>query len=582
VCHHLVRGTVLPDATVADELHRQSERFLVLGRPGAAATALQDAARLTPDPSVRRARAMAAVRHRVETDMEGISSRDLLDLVGPGPLPAGGEGWLRWLQVLAQPDLPTQLEAALAAVEGARNASDPGLLRALLWSAAETAWEMGRADHGLALACEYAALDGRGVPSDRDEPAWTGDALMAAGFTQVGRLAEACALRLRVLAQADSLDPVTCPLPLLLDAVGLDATLLADTPGSDARIARAVTRAEAAGYEPVACLWGIRAWRERGRGAWQAALRWRDEGLAVSVETRAPATVCGLLALSVELCALQGDERRLHDDADALRRLAGGYGDVRRLLTLERALGMDALARGELAGAVAHLQEAADVSFLGRGLRDPVLSSRVDLVEALMRLGDADAARERAGATVVLLEQMDQPLASAWAGRVRALTADDDEQSDAWFDCALAAHARSSDPFEHGRTELLVGEHLRRARRRADARRHLAHAQALFARLGARPWEHRAAQELRAAGGGVQSTARGFADLTPQELSVALAVAGGRSTREVADLLVLSPRTVESHLGRVYRKLGISGRSALASTMAGTSATTVPCPDAVE
>lgn len=58
-----------------------------------------------------------------------------------------------------------------------------------------------------------------------------------------------------------------------------------------------------------------------------------------------------------------------------------------------------------------------------------------------------------------------------------------------------------------------------------------------------------------------------LATLTPQERIVARAVARGRSTREVANLLVVSPRTVESHLSRIYRKLGLSGRTALAAAL---------------
>ena len=59
--------------------------------------------------------------------------------------------------------------------------------------------------------------------------------------------------------------------------------------------------------------------------------------------------------------------------------------------------------------------------------------------------------------------------------------------------------------------------------------------------------------------------------LTPQERSVAEAAASGRSNREVAESLFLSPRTVEYHLSSVYRKLGVHGRSALAHRLASAS-----------
>jgi DNA-binding CsgD family transcriptional regulator len=136
---------------------------------------------------------------------------------------------------------------------------------------------------------------------------------------------------------------------------------------------------------------------------------------------------------------------------------------------------------------------------------------------------------------------------------------------------ALAAHALTGEPFEQARTHLLLGEHLRRNRRRSEARAHLQTAVHAFDWLGASPWSVRAGQELRAAGGqpgGVGHESSGdVSALTPQERAVALAVASGMSNREVAETLFLSPRTVEYHLGNVYRKLGVHGRGALARAL---------------
>jgi DNA-binding CsgD family transcriptional regulator len=58
--------------------------------------------------------------------------------------------------------------------------------------------------------------------------------------------------------------------------------------------------------------------------------------------------------------------------------------------------------------------------------------------------------------------------------------------------------------------------------------------------------------------------------LTQREREVANLAAGGLSDREIAVQLVVSPRTVHTHLGRVYRKLGITGRRALTSALSGT------------
>ena len=125
-------------------------------------------------------------------------------------------------------------------------------------------------------------------------------------------------------------------------------------------------------------------------------------------------------------------------------------------------------------------------------------------------------------------------------------------------------HAQTPTPFERARTDLCYGERLRRARRRVDAREHLQAALATFERFRARPWAERARTELRASGERVrrrQPTAP--EKLTPQELQVALVVAGGATNREAADALFITPKTVEFHLGNIYRKLDIRSRAEL-------------------
>ena len=90
---------------------------------------------------------------------------------------------------------------------------------------------------------------------------------------------------------------------------------------------------------------------------------------------------------------------------------------------------------------------------------------------------------------------------------------------DAHFARALELHAQTRQPFETARTQLLHGERLRRAKRRADARGPLSAALALFERLGADPWAERARGELRATGGPTGSAAPAIATdgLTAQE-----------------------------------------------------------------
>jgi hypothetical protein len=109
------------------------------------------------------------------------------------------------------------------------------------------------------------------------------------------------------------------------------------------------------------------------------------------------------------------------------------------------------------------------------------------------------------------------------------------------YSSALEWHERAGEPFPRARTQLALGERLRRDGRRWDARPHLHEALATFERLGARPWAARAAAELRETGERVRTRdARGEGSLTPQELQVALVVAGGATNREVCSMAAIS------------------------------------------
>ena len=103
----------------------------------------------------------------------------------------------------------------------------------------------------------------------------------------------------------------------------------------------------------------------------------------------------------------------------------------------------------------------------------------------------------------------------------------------------------------------------------ADSRSPLRESIRVFDTLGARCWADRARLELRATGETIgPRTPLARDQLTPQELQIALALAGGRTTRETAASLFLSPKTVEYHLRHVYQKFGIHSRDELARALA--------------
>jgi DNA-binding CsgD family transcriptional regulator len=191
-------------------------------------------------------------------------------------------------------------------------------------------------------------------------------------------------------------------------------------------------------------------------------------------------------------------------------------------------------------------------------------AAALDVVEAAVRLGDHDTVRTWIAELTSFAAATGSEWALAVAEHARALTADD-RDAEEHFTAALAHHAHSPRRVDRARTALAFGEHLRRARRRVDARVHLRAALATFEDVGAAPWADRARQELRASGesarrrDGSPATA-----LTPQELQVARLVAEGLPNREVAARLFVSPRTVEFHLRNVFAKAGVTSRAELA------------------
>ena len=118
--------------------------------------------------------------------------------------------------------------------------------------------------------------------------------------------------------------------------------------------------------------------------------------------------------------------------------------------------------------------------------------------------------------------------------------------------------------FEEARTRLAYGERLRRTGRRREARAQLRAALEGLDAVGASPWAERARAELHATGETVgPRRPRGTEQLTPQELHIAELVGQGKTNKEIAAQLYLSPKTIEYHLANAYRKLDVHSRAEL-------------------
>ena len=231
------------------------------------------------------------------------------------------------------------------------------------------------------------------------------------------------------------------------------------------------------------------------------------------------------------------------------------------------ALGELELGLGDAARAAEHLEQRRNL-LAELAITDVDLSPAAELVDAYTRLGRVEDALQVTADLTAAANAKAQPWSLARAARCRGLVGPDAEIT-AHFERALRHHEQTPDAFEKARTQLAYGERLRRGRNRVLARKQLRDAIEVFERLDARPWAERARTELAATGENVRRRDPSTVDeLTPQELQIGLLLASGKTTRETAAALFLSPKTIEYHLRHVYQKLDIHSREELARVLA--------------
>jgi DNA-binding CsgD family transcriptional regulator len=288
------------------------------------------------------------------------------------------------------------------------------------------------------------------------------------------------------------------------------------------------------------------------------------ECLRIGRDTGQPLWISWASGVLAMLAAVEGNEercRRLCADAeldgDAPR------GSLAGITWARFALGLLDLGNGRIQDAFDRLHAIVT----GSPRHQTAVARCVpDLVEAAVRLGRPKDAAPGVELLTAWARTVRQPWIDALLARCHALTAPD-AAAEAHYQRALSLHEAKSRPFERARTELLYGEWLRRAKRKAEARVQLGAALRVFEELGSVPWAERARTELSASGASVPRAAApaAFADLTPQELQITQLAAHGLSNRHIAAQLFLSPKTVAYHLYKAYPKLGIASRAELAA-----------------
>ena len=184
-----------------------------------------------------------------------------------------------------------------------------------------------------------------------------------------------------------------------------------------------------------------------------------------------------------------------------------------------------------------------------------------DALIDLDRLADAEAFLRCHEPRVLDRRSMTARLARSRA-RLDALRRDD-ARAEAGFEASAAMLRAIGMPYELALTELAHGRFLRRRRRRRAAAESVAAARERFAALGARPALESCDRELHASGLTPTRAEGGDPRLTPQEQTVAELVISGMTNREIAAELMVSTKTIEVHMTRVYSKLAVPSRAEL-------------------
>jgi DNA-binding NarL/FixJ family response regulator len=273
-----------------------------------------------------------------------------------------------------------------------------------------------------------------------------------------------------------------------------------------------------------------------------------DDVLCIGEQIMVPSMICNGHVAVAEAATLLGDVAAARAHIAAATAAAASVHAQIHLDAARQALGLLELGLGDAAAAATAFGAVSDDSYRHYGT---LAGGRIqlDAVEALTSVGDVERAAWVAATIPTEAWEHDVAVALLHAGA---------HELDAAIDTLGAARAPYA-PFRAGRMLLLQGRWQRMLRHRATARDALTAARETFTSIGALLWIARVDDELGRLGG----RRPGGATLTESECRVAELVATGLSNKQVAARLVVSQRTVEVHLTKIYAKLDLTGRTAL-------------------
>jgi DNA-binding NarL/FixJ family response regulator len=312
----------------------------------------------------------------------------------------------------------------------------------------------------------------------------------------------------------------------------------------------------------------VEVWRGRFVDAAHAA----EEAVQLAEQIGGDHMVMIARTVRAAVAAYLGRESDARADVAAAIEAAERCGSPRLAYWPLDVLGFLEVSLGNYAEAMTALQQACDM-FCGMPGTEIITATYIpDAVEALVALGRLDESQPMIKALEHNGRLLDRPWMLAIGGRCRAImlaAQGDIEGAERAVREALTQHNRLPMPFERARTQLVLGQLLRRQRQKQTAAATIGEALAVFERLGSPLWAERARAELER----IHMSPRHGHDLTPSQRRVAELAASGMTNAEVAAGLFISAKTVESNLTQVYRKLGIHSRAELGRLMGNTELT---------
>ncbi len=556
---HLALAGTGPDEEVAAELERAAETACRRGAHGTGAGLYEQAARLTPSDlewaqNHRLVHAAEALVRGGEPD----GARALLEAVAADDGPMRFEALCRLGLLL---DETVGGDASLPVFERALETDDQAIASQAHRGLAQSLSYVGSLDRALAHA-DAAVLAAESL-ADRRILVYA--LSMQALVRKLGghpswREPLDRALALESTVEIRELDG--CPGAVDADTRRLVLELDEARSAYNTMLGRATERGDV--QTEAWCLFGLAA-VEIASGQWQRAAVHAAELQDLAEQTAflyLPA-----LRTVAHLAVLHGDVAEARSLVGAVVAKCEPSGELHNLRAALQLEGLLELSVGDPGAATAPLGRARLIAEQMAVGEPSMLMFLLDEVEALAGTGDPVAAAE------VLREFEDSCQASdsawiaplVWRARGLVQAAEGDvETARMSLEAAVALEEQLPLPLERARTRLALGRVLRRLQQRSAAHAMLTEALTRFEELGAPLWAERAREELARIGGRAPSSD----DLTPTEHRIAGLVAEGMTNREVAATLFVTPKTVESALTRVYRKLGVRSRTELARHLA--------------